>query len=153
MKFLIIEDAPRKYDGIVSVIKETIQVCSIDHAMTLVEGEDKVNSGKWDCLILDISMDIAKNASGPTKDGHANLGGMDILEQMYLLEIACPTIIVTGFDYFITSSVGNEQKETRTFSDIEKQALDWIGSDLKGCVRYGISGWENELRASLRGII
>jgi len=122
------------------VERENSEDCSaygVVRAKTVVEAADLIREGRWKLLILDISMDIAPGSGATVRDGHANLGGLDILEQMYLLEKEMPTVIVTGFDYFVRTSSEEGTSDSHTLLDLERQARAWIGSDLLGCVRYG----------------
>lgn len=94
-------------------------------------------------------MDIASNSAGPSRGGHANLGGMDIVEEMYLTEREVPTIIVTGFDYFVSSAPAERSPDAHSFDDIEGLARKWLGWKLLGCVKYGRDGWEADFRRFL----
>ena len=153
LQVLIIEDVDHKFEEVQTLVLNALNPTpSITRAATVVEAEDAVNSGKWDLVVVDISMDIAPGTSSSTREAHANLGGMDIIEQMYLLEKEAPTVIVTGFDYFIRVGLDTDLHEAQTFSDLEVQAREWIGSNLLGCVRYGEVGWEALLNACLQGV-
>ncbi|MDX8500691.1 hypothetical protein RFM99_20005 [Mesorhizobium sp. VK4C] len=145
---LAVEDIEQKFEDIERVLGDVFPQARISRAKTVVEATDQLRDGEWQLLILDISMDIAPSASGPARGGHANLGGMDVVEEMFLTEREVPTVIVTGFDYFITTR-SDLSSDAQTFSDIEAQAARWLGGSLLGCIRYGISGWEPKLRDAL----
>ena len=104
---LVVEDQDGKYNDILGAISDSdIQSPLLERAKNVVDAEDSIISRTWDLLVLDISMDISPGSLGPLRGGHANLGGLDIIEQMYLLDVSIPTIIITGFDYFQTFDDG-----------------------------------------------
>jgi hypothetical protein len=151
---LIIEDVDQKHDEVKAVVANVLPInASFSRARTVVEAQDAIEADNWSLIVVDISMDIADSGGAKTREGHANLGGIDIIEQMYLLERDAPTVIVTGFDYFIRSSREHEQTEAQTFGDLSIRAKNWLGDKFLGCVRYGKAGWEERLKDALQGAI
>jgi Response regulator containing CheY-like receiver, AAA-type ATPase, and DNA-binding domains len=141
---LVVEDQDGKYNDILGAISDSdIQSPLLERAKNVVDAEDSIISRTWDLLVLDISMDISPGSLGPLRGGHANLGGLDIIEQMYLLDVSIPTIIITGFDYFQTFDDGQEQAEMLNLEDIEKKARERIKDNLLGCIRYGGPYWRS----------
>jgi CheY-like chemotaxis protein len=150
-RVLIVEDVDHKFEEIIAAMNAPHRrPLELVRAKTVVEATDHISQSCWDLLLLDISMDIAPGSGGPTRDGHANLGGMDVLEQMYLLGLEAPTVIITGFDYFVKTSADAEIHEAQTLADLERQARGWISSKLLGCIRYGAIGWEHRLEKIVR---
>lgn len=148
---LIVEDVDHKYRDIEDCLNANgIASHKLYRSKTLVEAEDALDERAWSLVLLDISMNIAPGSSGFMHGGHANLGGMDILEKMYLTENEIETIIVTGFDYFISTSSDPLLSGDKTFDDLERQAREWIGTKLLACVRYGAVGWHNALGEAVR---
>jgi CheY-like chemotaxis protein len=143
LSVLIVEDVDHKFSEVEAALQLAVnQSIAVTRAKTLVEADQFVRDGQWDLVVLDISMDIAPGSSGSAREGHANLGGMDVIEQMFLIEKESPTVIVTGFDYFIRAGSSDHQ-DAQTFSDLEKKARSFIGGSLLGCVRYGAPNWED----------
>jgi ActR/RegA family two-component response regulator len=151
---LIVEDVDHKYEDVISALRDMAdRPREFVRARTVVEAADLVKQSRWRLLVLDISMDIAPGSGGTLREGHANLGGLDILEQMYLLEREMPTVIVTGFDYFVRAYSEDEIGDSHTLQDLEKQARAWIGNYLLGCVRYGSPNWADRLRELLGEVL
>lgn len=153
MRILVVEDAPYKFQEVSSLLKSLLPPrIEIVRAETVVEAERQITKGPWDLIVLDISMDIAPGSSSGMRGGHANLGGMDVVEKMYLMEMEAPTVILTGLDYFIVTNSEGMSHETLDLSDIEKQARQWLSEKLLGCVRYGGDGWQERLSQAVKGI-
>ena len=140
----IIEDNDQKYEDVARVLR---RVCNAmpHRASNAVDAERLLMRFSADLVILDISMGISKGSSTKTRQGFANLGGIDILDSLYYVGRSFPTIIVTGFDMF--------ESEKRSSTDYDIVGLDQIcdiaksklGSDFVGCVRYESFGWEDSL--------
>ncbi|MHC1946088.1 hypothetical protein IF803_17035 [Bradyrhizobium sp. UFLA06-06] len=153
-RVLIVEDVDHKYKDVVEVLEATTNgSIELVRAKTVVDAADLVKQSGWLLIILDISMDIAPGSGSTMREGHANLGGLDILEQMYLLEKESPTVIVTGYDYFVRSSSDDEVSDSHTLQDLESQGRSLIGANLLGCIRYGAPGWAEHLRALVEGLL
>ena len=145
MRILIAEDNELKFEDLIAALGALSPAVEPVRAKTIVEVEDWLEKGEWDLVLLDISMDIAPGAAGPLRDGHASLGGMDVLERMFLLRSEYPTIIVTGFDYFVAPGPDSSIREAQTLADLEIKARGLIGDHLLGCVRYGAQDWRSRL--------
>lgn len=145
---LVIEDNDNKYAALREVLVSTIEHSEITRAKNVTEGEDFIRHGKWSLLILDVSMDIRGSSRGAIRGGHANMGGLDIVEGMYLTETVCPTIILTGFDYFQSTASGG-RTELIGLGELEAKAKRFLKAEFYGCVRYGAVGWKEKLRAAL----
>jgi hypothetical protein len=146
MRLLIVEDVDHKFEDVLAILAKAIdRSFEYVRAKTVVEATDQIGLERWDLVILDISMDIAPGSGGSIRDGHANLGGMDVIEHMFLLEVEVPTIILTGFDYFVKSGSESDNREAQTISALEIQARGLIGARLLGCIRYGVTLWDEHL--------
>lgn len=153
MRILVVEDAEYKFREVEALLRVRFgSSFELVRSETVVEAEKQISKGPWDLVVLDISMDIAPGSSGGMRGGHANLGGMDVVEKMYLMEIERPTVILTGLDYFIMTNSEGMSHETLDLSDIERQARQWLADKLLGCVRYGREGWSDLLLAAIKGI-
>jgi CheY-like chemotaxis protein len=150
---LIVEDVDQKYEDVCAIVLSSGDDLSVTRARTVVEAQDAIAGQDWDIVVVDISMDIVSTKDSRHREAHANLGGMDLIEQMYLMGRDVPTVIVTGFDYFVRIDRDATTQEAQTFSDLEHQARQWLGEKLFGCVRYGVPQWDSELRKCMEGIL
>ena len=151
VKVLIVEDTEFKYADIVEVLDDHFgERLDLTRAPSVVSALTYVHECDWNLLILDVSMDIISNVSSRPRESHASLGGMDVLEEMYLTEKETPTIIITGFDYFVSSNFESEYRQAQTIQEIERKAREWFGALLIGCIRYGPPTWRDELSQLLK---
>lgn len=147
---LIIEDKDSKYSSIVQIVFDVFGGSTIvDRALNVVDALSAVERDFYDLIVLDISMDIVQSGTPGKREGHAVLGGMTIVEHMYLLEIERPTVIVTGFDYFVSKGILDASGEAQTIHEIEKQARGFLQDNLIGCIKSGDPGWEEKLKVTL----
>lgn len=149
---LIVEDKDAKFSLVREALIEWLgYVPDIHRESTIIGGEDALEARKWSLAILDISMDIAGGETAGMRGGHANLGGLDIIERMFLLSIDIPTIVVTGFDYF--QSLGaKEVPEFIGIPELDRRVMQYLGDNYLGCLRYGIPGWRDEFARALEGL-
>lgn len=149
-RVLVVEDVDLKFEDVMSTTLGLLpDQLDVTRAHNVVEVEDKLSKGPWDLLILDISMDISRSSGGRLSGGHANLGGMDVVEQMYLLEQEVPTIIITGFDYFPSAGQDTSETEMVSLDDLHRRAHSLIGDHHLGTVRYGSATWRKEFASIL----
>lgn len=144
---LIVEDKDAKFEDLKHILERLSPDVDIRRAMTVVEAENMLTGGRWDFLVLDISMDINGTSKGALGGGHASLGGLDIVDTMFYESIEIPTVVVTGLDYFISANekdgsdyIGLEELETMISQRLSGQYL--------GCIRYGIDGWAARFRTA-----
>lgn len=149
-RVLVVEDNEKKFHDIEGALKLLLRTRgAISRAKTVVEAEDLLERG-WDLLVLDISMDISPGSVGPMKGGHANLGGFDVIDRMFFLEITIPTLILTGFDSFQAFGLRSDETEMLGLQDIEKKTEKLLGDAFISCIRYGSAGWAEKFRNSIR---
>lgn len=145
---LAIEDSDSKFAALAAVYADVFGDSELVRAKTVTEGEDYLNQSKWPLLILDVSMDIRGSSKGTMRGGHANLGGLDIVEGMYLTQTTCPTIILTGFDYF-QAAAQSGRGELIGLNELEQKARHFLKGHFVACIRYGATGWKEKFRAAL----
>lgn len=147
MKILIVEDRDDKYDDVVEVAEPICTKGAFFHrSTTSVSAIEELGNGSWSLLLLDMSIDIRSGKVNVSRGGHANLGGLDIIEYLYLFEVNLPTIIVTGFDYFEAARSDERMTELVGLDKIAATAAAKIGNNFLGVVRYQDDGWRDELR-------
>jgi len=151
LTILVVEDEPIKETEIVSIIEDhfTALAPKIIKVATINLAETALDDFKIDLLILDVSMNISKGSLGPRRGGHANLGGLDIVERMFLLKAEIPTVIVSGFDHFQGKQRKTSEFELIDLSAVEQRARKFLDGFLIGCVKYGDDNWEAVLKAFL----
>lgn len=148
MRVLIIEDVQSKFDDVRSILARTLPVdAQFVRASNLNEAEDAIMEQGWDLVVVDLSMDI--NGYGSVQgDGHATLGGLDVLERMALLKMDHPTVLVTGFDSF--QDPDRFDNAIMNLTDISGLAAEWLGDAYVGCVRYGGENWAKRFERILQ---
>jgi len=152
IEVLIVEDKDAKFEAISAVVGSVAPKAVIHRARTVVEAERMVREPRWKLLLLDISMDISGDSRGALSGGHANLGGIDVVETMFYENIIIPTIVVTGFDYFIAAGP-DEGTEYIGLSELEALVRGKMPVGYLGYVRYGVDGWVNSLIAACGGVV
>lgn len=112
-------------------------------------GKDRAHSG---CTALRPRLDPDGYADQGQEHSaqHADLGGLDLVEYMYLNEIETPVIVVTGFDFFRVQPVQGVT-ELIGLEDLEQAIREKIGNQLITLVRFGSAGWADQLKSSVTG--
>lgn len=147
MRVLIVEDRDEKFEDIVQVARLACpQGVSFHKSTTSVSAVEELGCGSWSLLLLDMSIDIRSGKVNVSRGGHANLGGLDIIEYLYLFEVSLPTIIITGFDYFEAARSDDRITELVGLEEIAATARAKIGENFLGVVRYQDAGWKSDLR-------
>lgn len=148
MKILIVEDRDDKFEDIALVARPSCPQGAIFHrSTTYVSAIDELSRDSWSLLLLDMSIDIRSGKVNVARGGHANLGGLDIIEYLYLFEVSLPTIIITGFDYFEAARSEERMTELVGLDKIAATAAAKIGKNFLGVVRYQDTGWRDDLES------
>jgi len=151
---LVVEDKNSKFTTIQSLLFEVFGgSINVQRCEYVFEAQKTIEQNTFDLIVLDVSMDIVESGSTGKNEGHAVLGGMLVLEHMYLLEIERPTVIVTGFDYFVSKSPNEVSGEGKTIQDISNQARHFLGDYMLGCIKSGNLGWEKSLKSIFEGAV
>lgn len=146
MKVLIVEDRNDKYDDLIKTIDPLLpDEATVRRAATVVAAKKEIKGEQWSLLLLDMSIDIKSEVAKVAHGGHASLGGLDIVEYMYLFELDIPTIIITGFDYFEAAKSDAAMSELVGLDDIAHTAKLKIGCSFLGIVRYQEASWKENL--------
>jgi hypothetical protein len=78
------------------------------------------------------------------------LGGLEIVERLWLLGIEVPTVVLTGFDYFRAPGKRLHAPEAYNLADLELKLKTFLGSKLIAFVKYGSRAWKDEFRSALK---
>lgn len=151
-RILVVEDSNTKWDSIHRVcLSECPEPISVVRAKTMEEAHEKIDEEDWDLILLDISMDIRSSSANNQAGGHDTIGGLKIAERMFLLGFDIPTIIVTAYDAFPATTVGDGV--ILGLDDVAKTASEYLKSSYVGSVRYSDEDWEGQLATQLRKVI
>jgi CheY-like chemotaxis protein len=151
MRILVVEDQDAKFVDLCAAIGSDNQTHELMRAPSMNVAEEYLSGSKFDLLILDISLNISQAVQGSARGGHANLGGLQIVERLWLLSIEVPTVVVTGFDAFEGRSGRSTHLEVLSLNEVESRAREFLQENLLGCIRYGSVDWQERLRACIRG--
>ncbi|WDZ76217.1 hypothetical protein PWG15_16675 [Ensifer adhaerens] len=147
MNILIVEDRDEKFGDIVSVVQPHLSGgVELHRSTTAVSAVNELKTKDWALLLLDMSIDIRGGTVNVSRGGHANLGGLDIIEYLFLFEVNLPTIIITGFDYFEAARADERMAELVGLDEIGATARNKIGTNFLGVVRYQDAAWKQELQ-------
>jgi len=147
-RVLGIEDQDVKWARVHALLSEAIPDSRVERAKDMFEAESMVEEGRWDLVILDISLDI--RSAGRGRSAHDYIGGLEIAGHMYYEDCSIPTIIVTGFDSYPTSGAAHEHNVILGSEDVQRKACEFLGDDFLGAVRYNAPGWEGKLLQLLK---
>lgn len=148
MLIAVVEDEEQKWRDITSLLANLGFHGDIPRATTLIEAERLLDRINPDLLILDISMNIAGPSNIASRGTHANIGGVEIVERLYLLEKTCPTIILTGFDVFKNGNASSEG--TMDLSSLTVKLRKLLGTNLLSTIKYGSEGWSDKMCAAIK---
>lgn len=147
-RVLVIEDSDPKWRDAKRVISAVDAAIAIVRAPTIEDANREIAAGKWDLILLDISMDIKPSSTGRGAGGHDTTGGLKIAERMFYLEYDAPVIIFTAFDAFPSS--GDRRRAVLGLQDVIAQATEFLDQMLVGWIRYGDKNWGQELTRKIR---
>lgn len=114
---LIVEDEAPKLMHIQSFIEDNIKNSDVDVARSVNSALDKLELRLPDLLVLDMSLptfDIGERESGGRPQG---FGGIEILRNMVLEALCCPTVVITGYESFLRET-GNHVNLSQLRSEL-----------------------------------
>ena len=150
-RLLCVEDNDHKWERILRVLETHLDAkVEIVRAVDQLTGDQHIDDGGWDLVLLDMSLDIRRTQNRSGQGGHDFTGGLKIAGRMYYLKKEVSTIIITGFDAFPSGQSGQNKEVILGIEDIEGQARKYLGNHLIAILRYGTKGWENALAAHLK---
>lgn len=149
LRILVVEDQEQKYAQVAKALHDALPDADLVRTETVTEAEDMLLH-PYDFVVLDISMNISPTSAAFSRGGHADLGGLDLVEYMYLNEIETPVIVVTGFDFFRVQPVQGVT-ELIGLEDLEQAIREKIGKQLITLVRFGSAGWADQMKSAVTG--
>ena len=143
MNILLVEDYDEKALNIISFLKSEYDGVGIERCTAYNTAQEEIfeNPGKYDLILLDMSMTtyaLDTDASGGKPEPSA---GDDLLEGMFLREIETPVIVVTMYNVF-------GRKELSAF---HKELLQNYPQNYKSYVYYSSqrNDWKKDLKKKI----
>lgn len=98
---LLVEDEAPKRHHIESLLQDLSPNARILLARSVNSALEELESGAIDLLVLDMSLptfDVGERERGGRPQG---FGGTEVLRNMVMSEIYCPTVVITGYEGFV----------------------------------------------------
>lgn len=98
---LLVEDEAPKRRHIENLLAELTPLARISIARSVNSALDVLELDLVDLLILDMSLptfDVGERERGGRPQG---FGGTEVLRNMVMAEIRCPTVVITGYEGFV----------------------------------------------------
>lgn len=146
VRILLVEDEAPKCTHIKCFLEDLSSELNITIAGSVTSALDALEQEVPDLLILDMSLptfDVKGRESGGRPQG---FGGVEILRNMVMDEICCPTIIITGYDAF--------PREGGVTVDLAQVSAEWTEEFpqlIKGILHYNSTydEWKTMLKKAL----
>jgi len=150
LHILLVEDEAPKQAHIQDFLKEMAPGIAITIAKSVNSALDALDSAIPDLLVLDMSLptfDVGEREGGGRPQG---FGGIEVLRNMALEEINCPTIVITGYEAFL-----REAGKTVDLSQIRAELVKEFPQLIKGVLHYNstYNEWKTALKKVLAEIV
>jgi len=142
-RILIVEDEDPKLEHLSSFINSIASDLKIESARSVVSALEKLRQMPPSLLLLDMSLptfDIGEMESGGRPQGY---GGLEVLRQMTMLDIECPTVVVTGYEAF-----PGDAGEPVDLNELGRRLKEEFPKMLKEVLHYNSTNdeWKTKLR-------
>ena len=142
-RILIVEDEDPKLEHLSGFIKSISGDLKIESARSVVSALEKIEPVPPSLLLLDMSLptfDIGEMESGGRPQGY---GGLEVLRQMTMLDIECPTVVITGYEAF-----PGEGGEPVDLNELGRRLKEEFPKMLKEVLHYNSTNdeWKTKLR-------
>ena len=137
MEILIIEDNNDKRNTIKDFLRKKIEHAIFSEAKSYSAGISEVYNGKWDLIILDMSLPTYDITHTETGGEMKPMAGREILRRMQNRRINIPVIIVTQFDIFGENQI--------SLSSLNQEFREKYNHIWQGTVSYDKPTWQIEL--------
>lgn len=99
MKILYIEDELVKAKDVIQFLEEELDIDKLVHCRSFNSGIDELRNNMYDVILLDMSLPIYDADKVESANNEfETFGGIEILEEVYRLELNTKVIIITAFD-------------------------------------------------------
>ncbi|WFP65115.1 response regulator [Mesorhizobium sp. WSM4904] len=146
---LLVEDEPFKQRHIEQYVKGVFPSACIETARSVTAAIDIIDERIPDVLLLDMSLptfDIGEREGGGRPQG---FGGIEVIRHMKFSGIACPIIVVTGYEAFPKGSgfVG--------ISELEAELKAEFPEMVEGVLYFNsaFDDWKDPLVALIRTVL
>ena len=148
MRILLVEDEEAKARHVATFIGQLLPHAQLTTARSVRSAMASLLKEVPDLLILDMSLptfDISSTESGGRPQG---FGGLELMRNMELEEIACPTIVLTGYEAF------NKSGGQISLDALNAELAAEYPETFKGLFHYNSAygDWQDRLRAVVGGI-
>ncbi len=149
LRILLVEDEDPKRTHIESFLTRWADHIDIHTAKSVNSALDSIDESKPDLLLLDMSLptfDIGDGESGGRPQG---FGGIEVLRQITMAEIICPTVVITGYEAFL-----REAGKPVELSQLREELSQEFPNLFRGIIHYNstVDGWKFELQKTLEDL-
>lgn len=130
MNILIIEDDPLKSTQLAEVLKQIYTVANITETRSFQSGLKQVVEGRWDLVVLDMTLPTYDQEFGEDGGRIRTFGGMDIFDEIDRRALAIKVIVVTQFPAF------GEGPERKTLEELATELKRDYAALYLGIVYY-----------------
>ena len=142
IKVILIEDDEKKIDDISDFIKNRLNCETFVVRESYQSGVKEILSGRFDLLLLDMSIPTFDKTPYETGGAYEKFGGYKVLREIIRKKKPVKTILITMFDDFGESDV------SITISQIDNTLKDEFTDMFLGSVFYNATEnkWQEELK-------
>jgi CheY-like chemotaxis protein len=141
MNILLIEDDDLKLGLIDRALKTVTPAPEIVRAASYQAGVERLVKGKFDYVLLDMSLPVSDLAHSPVGMEWLTFGGQLILRECARRNIQSKFIVVSQFNTFIRDN------EEVSFAQLKEEIFNQYPNLVIGCVRLdrGADNWKEEI--------
>ncbi|MDV3503703.1 response regulator [Marinobacter sp. M-5] len=142
-KILVVEDEDPKIEHLMRFLKVVHEDFEIETARSVMSALEKIPQVRPSLLLLDMSLptfDVGDLESGGRPQGY---GGLEVLRQMVMLDLDCPTIVITGYEAF-----PGDTGEPVDLAKLSKSLKEEFPEILKEVLHYNSTNdeWKTKLK-------
>lgn len=122
---LLVEDEAPKRGHIEKLLKDIAPSARVSSARSVNSALDIIEVDPVDLLLLDMSLptyDMGERERGGRPQG---FGGIEVLRNMVMADIVCPTVVITGYEGF-TREGGGIVDLAQLRSELEAEFPDYV---------------------------
>ncbi|HEY8604744.1 hypothetical protein [Tsuneonella suprasediminis] len=144
---LIVEDEAPKSKHIEDMVAGLVPNARISTARSVNSALDCLEAESVDLLLLDMSLptfDVGERESGGRPQG---FGGTEVLRNMVMAEIECPTVVITGYEGFT-----REGGAMVDLARLREELTEEFPTLLRAVLHYNstLDEWKTVLAATIR---
>lgn len=143
MLALLVEDEAPKREKLRAFLETLDEELVLIEAKSVRSAVQAIKARRPDIILLDMSLptfDITENEPGGRPQG---FGGKEIFKYLERFGLHCPTVVVTGYEAFLT-----EAQDSVSLEAMDEELQEKYGKNYKGLVYYNslYSDWQSELK-------